>query len=220
MALNVQTSGGLNETHRTIFFTAKEQAVLTRVSEGWTSQQIAHHLECSEGSVKATLQQLFKKLGVRKRAQIVRMAFEIPSCRSKNCIRSESMLPRIDSSEKQAMIGGDLTPQCGPEAESQGNNPIRVGEFVIDFSRHRVWIRETQTKFSPLEFELLTFFSKHPEELLSDHRLLKMLWGNPTASRTSLRSLIQALRAKIETIALPRYVVTQRPFGYRFIPAP
>jgi DNA-binding CsgD family transcriptional regulator len=66
----------LNELHGRLPFTAKEQAVLMRVSEGWTNQQIAHHLKCSEGSIKAILQQLFSKLGVRKRAQIVRMAFE------------------------------------------------------------------------------------------------------------------------------------------------
>lgn len=66
----------LNELHGSRFFTAKEEAVLMRVSEGWTNQQIADYLKCSEGSVKAILQQLFTKLGVRKRAQIVRMAFE------------------------------------------------------------------------------------------------------------------------------------------------
>ena len=75
---DVQTNPELNAPHGSISFsfTARQQAVLTRVSEGWTNQQIAHHLQCSEGSVKSTLQQLFKKLGVRKRAQIVRMAFE------------------------------------------------------------------------------------------------------------------------------------------------
>lgn len=66
----------LQDQHGILIFTAKQQAVLTRVSEGWTNQQIAHHLRCSEGSVKAVLQELFRKLGVRKRAQIVRMAFE------------------------------------------------------------------------------------------------------------------------------------------------
>jgi len=70
------TRSELNELYRPLPFTAREQAVLMRVSEGWTNQQIAHHLKCSEGSVKAVLQQLFSKLGVRKRAQIVRMAFE------------------------------------------------------------------------------------------------------------------------------------------------
>jgi DNA-binding NarL/FixJ family response regulator len=73
------------EPHGSIAFTPKQQMVLTRVSEGWTNQQIAHHLKCSEGSVKAVIQELFKKLGVRKRAQIVRMVFEGPlSSRSRN----------------------------------------------------------------------------------------------------------------------------------------
>ena len=72
----MQTGLKVNRPHGSICFTIKQQAVLTRVSEGWTNQQIAHHLKCSEGSVKAVLQQLFSKLGVRKRAQIVRMAFE------------------------------------------------------------------------------------------------------------------------------------------------
>jgi DNA-binding CsgD family transcriptional regulator len=66
----------LNEAAGSISFTPRQQAVLARVSEGWTNQQIAHDLKYSEGSVKAVLQELFKKLGVRKRAQIVRMAFE------------------------------------------------------------------------------------------------------------------------------------------------
>lgn len=73
---DVRTRMELNDPHGTISFTAKQQTVLTRVSEGWTNQQIALHLKCSEGSVKAVLQELFSKLGVRKRAQIVRMAFE------------------------------------------------------------------------------------------------------------------------------------------------
>ena len=57
-------------------FTAKEQAVLHRVAGGWTNLQIAKDMQCSVGAVKAILQQLFGKLGVRKRAQIVWLAFE------------------------------------------------------------------------------------------------------------------------------------------------
>jgi DNA-binding NarL/FixJ family response regulator len=65
-----------NASYGTILFTARQQEVLTLVSEGWTNRQIARNLQCSEGSVKAVLQELFNKLGVRKRAQIVRRAFE------------------------------------------------------------------------------------------------------------------------------------------------
>jgi DNA-binding NarL/FixJ family response regulator len=69
-------SDGSPEPSRSISFTDKERAVLARVSSGWTNMQIARDLNCSEGSVKAIIQQLFGKLGVRKRAQVVRMAFE------------------------------------------------------------------------------------------------------------------------------------------------
>lgn len=55
---------------------AKEQAVLERVTGGWTNLQIARDLQCSEGSVKAIVQQLFGKFSVRKRSHIIRLAFE------------------------------------------------------------------------------------------------------------------------------------------------
>jgi len=63
-------------SHRSISLTARQQAVLRRVYEGWKYRQIAHDLKCSEGSVKAVIQQLFRKLEVRKRTLIVRMAYE------------------------------------------------------------------------------------------------------------------------------------------------
>ena len=65
-----------NQLHA-VTFTPRQQAVLARVSEGWTNQEIAIHLKCTEGSVKAVLQELFRKLGVRRRAQIVRLVLEM-----------------------------------------------------------------------------------------------------------------------------------------------
>lgn len=62
--------------HDSISFTEREKFVLQRDSGGWTNRQIAKDLKCSESSIKGILQQIFNKLGVRKRAQIVRLAFE------------------------------------------------------------------------------------------------------------------------------------------------
>jgi DNA-binding CsgD family transcriptional regulator len=56
--------------------TAKEQTVLQGVANGRSNREIAQDLQCSVGSVKAVVQQLFEKLGVRRRAQIVRMALQ------------------------------------------------------------------------------------------------------------------------------------------------
>lgn len=56
--------------------TAREKAVLKLVFEGLTNKEIGGKLDLSESSVKAVLQQLFEKTGVRTRAQLVRIAIE------------------------------------------------------------------------------------------------------------------------------------------------
>jgi DNA-binding NarL/FixJ family response regulator len=54
----------------------RERAVLKGVFEGLTNKEIGAGLEISESSVKAALQQLFDKTGVRTRSQLVRIALE------------------------------------------------------------------------------------------------------------------------------------------------
>ncbi|HEX5228215.1 MAG TPA: response regulator transcription factor [Bryobacteraceae bacterium] len=56
--------------------TARERFVLQGVFEGLTNKEIAAQLQVSEGSVKAVMQQLFDKTGVRTRSQLVRIALE------------------------------------------------------------------------------------------------------------------------------------------------
>jgi len=57
-------------------FTAREQQVLSGVFDGLANKEIATRLGVSESSVKATLQQLFSKTGVRTRNQLVRIVLE------------------------------------------------------------------------------------------------------------------------------------------------
>lgn len=54
----------------------RERAVLKGVFEGLTNKEIAAGLDISESSVKAVIQQLFDKTGVRTRGQLVRIALE------------------------------------------------------------------------------------------------------------------------------------------------
>jgi two-component system nitrate/nitrite response regulator NarL len=54
----------------------RERDVLRAVFEGLANKEIAARLQVSESSVKATLQQLFSKTGVRTRSQLVRIALE------------------------------------------------------------------------------------------------------------------------------------------------
>ena len=57
-------------------FTERERQVLACVFEGLVNKEIAERIGVSESSVKATLQQLFSKTGVRTRSQLVRIALE------------------------------------------------------------------------------------------------------------------------------------------------
>ncbi|HSW50247.1 MAG TPA: response regulator transcription factor [Bryobacteraceae bacterium] len=54
----------------------RERDVLRSVFQGLANKEIAVRLQVSESSVKATLQQLFFKTGVRTRSQLVRVALE------------------------------------------------------------------------------------------------------------------------------------------------
>src|SRR5579859_5570110 len=54
-------------------FTSRESQVLRGVFEGLSNKEIGARLDISESSVKAALQQLFQKTGVRTRSQLVRI---------------------------------------------------------------------------------------------------------------------------------------------------
>ena len=61
---------------RSTKLTERERQVLSFVFEGLANKQIADRLQVSETAVKACLQQLFAKTGVRTRSQLVRVALE------------------------------------------------------------------------------------------------------------------------------------------------
>jgi two-component system, NarL family, nitrate/nitrite response regulator NarL len=67
---------GSRQESKAVRFTERERQVLSYVFEGLVNKEIAERIGVSESSVKATLQQLFSKTGVRTRSQLVRIALE------------------------------------------------------------------------------------------------------------------------------------------------
>jgi len=56
--------------------TERDKTVLRAIFQGQTNKEIGGQLDISEGAVKASLRQLFEKLNVRTRAQLVKVALE------------------------------------------------------------------------------------------------------------------------------------------------
>ena len=73
-ALESAEARGANQCRSKL--TERERQVLSLVFEGLANKQIADRLQISETAVKASLQQLFAKTGVRTRSQLVRVALE------------------------------------------------------------------------------------------------------------------------------------------------
>jgi two-component system, NarL family, nitrate/nitrite response regulator NarL len=56
--------------------TARQREVLRGILDGLTNKEIAARMQASETSIKASIQELFSKAGVRTRGQLVRVAVE------------------------------------------------------------------------------------------------------------------------------------------------
>jgi two-component system nitrate/nitrite response regulator NarL len=63
-------------TDRSRSLTARQSEVLRGILDGLANKEIAWKLNTSETSVKAAIQELFNKAGVRTRSQLVRIAIE------------------------------------------------------------------------------------------------------------------------------------------------
>jgi len=72
----MESAEQLGARQTTARLTERERRVLSFIFEGLANKQIADRLGISESAVKACLQQLFVKTGVRTRSQLVRIALE------------------------------------------------------------------------------------------------------------------------------------------------
>jgi DNA-binding NarL/FixJ family response regulator len=79
VALSILSAGATEQTANAggaVALDARERKVLGLVVEGLSNKEISSQIHVPETTVKAILQKLFEKVGVRTRAQLVRFAFE------------------------------------------------------------------------------------------------------------------------------------------------
>lgn len=98
------------------------------------------------------------------------------------------------------------------------NNVYRDAELSIDFQRHEVFVRGEPVVFSATEFRLLSALTSNEGNVLSQERLLDLVWGQDyDDSLNIVRLYINYLRRKIEVEpSKPKLIETVRGFGYRY----
>lgn len=89
----------------------------------------------------------------------------------------------------------------------------------IDFDRREVWLEGKIVKLRPTEYRLLFHLVQNAGWVVSHDQLLAKVWGYEYRDEPHyVRLYINYLRQKLEKDpANPRYILTERGVGYRFI---
>ena len=101
-----------------------------------------------------------------------------------------------------------------------GKEPIAVDERLqIDLDRREIFVEGKPVKLRPTEFRLLYHLVSNAGWVVPHDQLLAKVWGYEYQTETHyLRLYINYLRDKLEQDPHnPRYILTERGVGYRFI---
>jgi two-component system KDP operon response regulator KdpE len=86
-------------------------------------------------------------------------------------------------------------------------------------------VRDVEIHLTPKEFDLLVYFARNADRVLTHKTLLRAVWGAAGINQPEyLRVLIAQLRKKIEPEAgrggEPQYILSEPWIGYRLSPTP
>ena len=89
----------------------------------------------------------------------------------------------------------------------------------IDFSRREVWVNGELVKLRPTEYRLLYHLVQNAGWVVTYDQLLSKVWGYEYRDEAHyVRLYINYLRQKLEEDpANPKYILTERGIGYRFV---
>jgi two-component system KDP operon response regulator KdpE len=92
------------------------------------------------------------------------------------------------------------------------------GDLIIDVDAHRVTKAGKPLELTPTEFRLLQTLAENPGHVLTHEQLLERVWGYDRGEDTGyVKRYIWYLRHKLEDDPTkPRYILTERGFGYSF----
>jgi two-component system KDP operon response regulator KdpE len=97
------------------------------------------------------------------------------------------------------------------------NAVFRSGRLEIDFSARTVRVDGKTVKLTSTEYEILRLLARYAGKMVTQHQLLKEIWGPHSVEQTQyLRVYIGQLRKKLEKDpSRPELILTEPGVGYR-----
>lgn len=113
--------------------------------------------------------------------------------------------------------------QWGGIGGNRSHQPAKlsIGNLMIDFLRHQVFVNDQPAALTPIEYRILIYLAQNVGRVVAYDLLLEHVWGMEYIGEGHLLSVnINRLRNKLEPDpAHPIYIVTKPGFGY-ILPAP
>jgi len=92
-------------------------------------------------------------------------------------------------------------------------------DVAIDLAQRVVTRAGVEIKLTHLEFELLVFFVRNPNQVYARAQLFSLVWGQSAGSVRTVDNFVGQLRKRFENDPeLPQHFITVRGSGYRFDP--
>jgi DNA-binding response OmpR family regulator len=101
----------------------------------------------------------------------------------------------------------------------EADPPLVDGDLEIDTVGHHVRLRGEAMALTGREYDLLTFFLRHPGRAFSRSELLSEVWGWSFGDHSTVTVHVRRLREKLEDDpAAPKRITTVWGVGYRYEP--
>ena len=109
--------------------------------------------------------------------------------------------------------------QAAPEQEQVPEHELKCGQLVVNPFSHEVHFKGESLPLTATEFDLMAFFTKHPNQVFSRTQLLESVWGYDHAGyEHTVNSHINRLRAKLEKYSEQQVIETVWGVGYKLNP--
>src|SRR5579884_2382674 len=92
---------------------------------------------------------------------------------------------------------------------------LRFADLSVDLRTRQVFRGEREIQLSAKEFDLLSYFARHPRQVLTRDQLLDAVWGYHFEGESNVVDVyVGYLRQKLEAANEPRLIYTVRGVGF------
>ena len=93
--------------------------------------------------------------------------------------------------------------------------PYLYADLTLDPASRLAHRNQRQIQFTAKEYDLLEFFMRHPNQVLTRDQIFDQIWGYDFGGESNIIEVyIRYLRSKLETEGEPRLIHTVRGVGY------